>query len=335
MNPILDSGINFIAMLQSSAPWLKIPMQFFTYLGTEEFFLLVLPFLYWCVDVRLGVRVAVILSLSSSFNSFFKFAFHQPRPYWVSDKVQAMGSETSYGIPSGHAQHAVVVWGTIGSVGKRWLQWPVVALIFLIGFSRIVLAVHFPTDVLAGWIIGGLVLWAFLKWEAPMLAWFNHKTFGQKIGLAFATSLLMLLVALAGLAFVPPADPPEWETNAARFFPPEPGASAINPRDTTGEVGAVGTFFGLAAGAILLFHQGGFDARGKWWKRAVRFVIGVIGVAIFWMGLRMVFPRDASLVSQVLRYLRYAVTGFWVAYGAPWIFFKLKLAEIGQKSVLR
>jgi len=36
-------------------------------------------------------------------------------------------------------------------------------------------------------------------------------------------------------------------------------------------------------------------------------------------------PRDASLVAQALRYLRYAVTGFWVAYGAPWLFIKLKL----------
>ena len=80
---------------------------------------------------------------------------------------------------------------------------------------------------------------------------------------------------------------------------------------------------------ILLFHHGGNDVRlkprRKAWKLAVRFVIGVIGVAILWLGLRMVFPRDASLVSQVLRYARYVVTGFWVAYGAPWVFIRLKL----------
>ena len=323
--PIHEWGINLIIALQASAPWLQAPMQFFSFLGTEEFFLFFLPFLYWCVDVRLGVRVGVMLSLSNSVNGFFKLAFHQPRPYWVSTQVQPGGSETSYGIPSGHAQHATTIWGVVGSSGTTWLRWLMAAVIFCIGFSRIVLAVHFPTDVLMGWLIGGLLLWAFLKWEASVMAWLNCFTLAQKIGLAFAASMVMLLVSLAGLAFVPPADPPEWEANAAHFFPPGPGQTAINPRDTTGEVGVVGTFFGLAAGVILLFHQGGFDARGAWWKRTGRFVIGVAGVAILWLGLRMVFPRDASLVSQSLRYARYALVGFWVAYGAPWVFIRLKL----------
>jgi membrane-associated phospholipid phosphatase len=325
MNPIYEWGINLIIALQTSAPWLPAPMQFFSFLGTEEFYLFFLPFLYWCVDVRLGVRVGVMLTLSNSVNGFFKLAFHQPRPYWLSTQVQPGGSETSYGIPSGHAQQATTIWGVVGSSGRKWLRWLMVAVILLIGYSRIVLAVHFPTDVLMGWLIGGLLLWAFLKWEAPVMAWFNRFTLAQKIGLAFAASMVMLVVSLAGLAFVPSADPPEWEANAAHFFPPEPGQTAINPRDTTGEVGVVGTFFGLAAGVILLFHQGGFDSRGAWWKRTVRFVIGVVGVAILWLGLRMVFPRDASLAAQVLRYARYALVGFWVAYGAPKVFIGLKL----------
>jgi hypothetical protein len=75
----------------------------------------------------------------------------------------------------------------------------------------------------------------------------------------------------------------------------------------------------------LIFQRGGFDARGTWWKRAVRFALGVIGAVILWLGLRMVFPRDASFVSQVLRYLGCALTGFWVGYGAPWVFIKLGL----------
>jgi membrane-associated phospholipid phosphatase len=325
MNPILDWGINFIAGLQTSAPWLVAPSRFFSFLGTEGFYLFILPFLYWCVDVRLGLRVSVILSVSDSLNTFFKFVFHQPRPYWVSDKVRVINTEASYGMPSGHAQHAVTVWGTMAAWVKGWPGWLMAAFIFLIGFSRIVLAVHFPTDVLAGWLIGGVILWAFLKWEAPVMAWFSRFTLAQKIGLAFAASMLLLIISLAGLAFVPPADPPQWEITAARAISLAPGESAINSRVTTGMVGVAGTFFGLVAGAILIFQRGGFDARGTWWKRAVRFALGMIGVGILWLGLRMVFPRDASLVSQVLRYLRCALTGFWVAYGAPWVFIKLGL----------
>jgi membrane-associated phospholipid phosphatase len=182
MNPILEWGISLIAWLQASVPWLRGPMQFASFLGSEEFFMLLLPFLYWCVDARLGARVGIILCISSNVNDLFKFAFHAPRPYWVSHRVQAMSSETSYGLPSGHAQHAMSIWGVIGTAGKGWLRWAMAAVIFLIGFSRIVLAVHFPTDVLLGWLIGGLVLWAFLRWEAPVLAWVNRHTLTQKIG---------------------------------------------------------------------------------------------------------------------------------------------------------
>jgi membrane-associated phospholipid phosphatase len=330
MNPILDCGIDFIAGLQTSVPLLEAPSRFFSFLGTEEFYLFILPFLYWCVDVRLGLRVGVILSLSDSLNIFLKLVFRQPRPYWVSDKVRMIQAEASYGLPSGHAQHAVTVWGTVAAWGKGWLRWLMAALVFLIGFSRIVLAVHFPTDVLAGWLIGGVILWAFVKWEAAVMAWFNRFIPTQKIGLAFAASMLLLIISLVGLAFVSPTDPSQWESTAVRAFSFAPGQSAIHQRATTGMVGVGGTFFGLVAGAILIFQGGGFDARGTWWKRGVRFGLGLIGVAILWLGLRMVFPRDASLVSQVLRYLRCALTGFWVAYGAPWVFIKLGLQNTAK-----
>ena len=325
MNPILDWGIDLIAGLQTSAPWLEVPSRFFSFLGTEEFYLVLLPFLYWCVDVRLGLRIGVILTVSDSLNTFFKFVFHQPRPYWVSDKVKVIRAEVSYGLPSGHAQHAVTFWGTIAARGKGWLRWLMAALIFLIGFSRIVLAVHFPTDVLAGWVIGGVILWALLKWEAAVIAWFNRFTLSQKIGLAFAASILLIIISLAGLAFVPPVDPSQWKADVAHAFSLALGQAAIHQRATTGAVGVAGTFFGLVAGAILIFQRGGLDARGPWSKRALRFALGMIAVVILWLGLRMLFPRDASLVSQVLRYLRSALTGFWVAYAAPWVFIKLGL----------
>ena len=325
MNPILDWGIHFIAGVQTSVPWLKEPAWFFSLLGTEEFYRYVLPFLYWCVDFRLAMRVGVILMVSDSLNVFFKFAFHQPRPFWVSGRVRAFAAEGSYGLPSGHAQQAMTFWGTIATGINGWLRWLMAALIFLIGYSRIILAVHFPTDVLAGWLIGALILWAFLKWEAVVFAWFNRFTLAQKIGLAFAASMVLLTISMIGLAFVPPADPPQWEITAARALSLAPGQSAIHPRDTTHILGVAGTFFGLAAGAILIFKRGGFSTRGPWWKRVLCFVLGMIGATILSLGLRIVLPRDASFASQVLRYMRYALTGFWVSYAAPWVFIKLGL----------
>ena len=162
------------------------------------------------------------------------------------------------------------------------------------------------------------------------MAWFNRFTLAQKIGLTFSASMLLLLISLAGLAFLPPADPSQWEITAARAISPPPGQSAIHPRGTTGMVGVAGTFFGLVVGAILIFQRGGFDAAGKWSKRALRFGVGIIGLAILWLGLRKLFSHDASLLSQVLRYLRYAITSFCVAYGAPWVFIKLGLLDTAK-----
>jgi len=162
------------------------------------------------------------------------------------------------------------------------------------------------------------------------MAWFNRFTLPQKIGLAFAASMLLIIISLAGLAFVPPADTPQWGSAAARAFSLAQGQVAIHARAIAGTVGVAGTFFGLVAGAILIFQRGRFDAHGPWSKRAGRFALGMIGVMILWLGLRMVFPRDASLVSQMFRYLRYALTGFWVTYAAPWVFIKLGLQDTGK-----
>jgi len=164
-----------------------------------------------------------------------------------------------------------------------------------------------------------------LRWEATVIAWFNLLTLPQKIGLAFAASILLIIISFAGLAFVPPIDPSQWKADVARAFSLALDQAALRLRATTGAVGVGGTFFGLVAGAILIFQRGGFDARGTWPKRALRFVVGMIGVMILWLGLTMVFPRDASFVSQVLRYLRCALTGFWVTYAAPSLFTRLGL----------
>jgi hypothetical protein len=48
------------------------------------------------------------------------------------------------------------------------------------------------------------------------------------------------------------------------------------------------------------------------------------------MGLGAVFPRQEEIISYSLRFVRYALVGFWVSAGAPWLFFRFKLAEPSQ-----
>lgn len=100
-------------------------------------------------------------------SSMLKGLFDRPRPRLFEWDLQLFGSAIRYpespSFPSGHALMAVVIYGTLAlliarlepSVGWRRLTFTVAgALIGLIGFSRLYLAVHYPSDVLAGYIAG-------------------------------------------------------------------------------------------------------------------------------------------------------------------------------------
>lgn len=320
-------SLSLILALQTVG-WLAAPMQFFTFLGTEEFFLIIMPALYWCVDAGLGQRLAVILIASNGLNHLLKLAFHLPRPYWVDARVHALTIETSYGLPSGHAQNGLAVWGFVAAqMKRRWAWIAALALVGLISLSRIYLGVHFPGDVLGGWMVGGVLLWAFVRWERRAGEWLNRLVVTSQLGLALALSLVYL--ALAGgvlTAIAPMPDPTGWEQNAHAAAPPSDDEPAIDPRNPESPVSTAGLMFGLGS-ALALSKRARFDARGPWGKRLARFVIGLIGVLIFWLGLRAVFPEGTDLIALALRYVRYALTMFWAVYVAPWVFLKTRLAE--------
>jgi membrane-associated phospholipid phosphatase len=312
-------------IVQSLGAWLLAPMQFFSFLGTEQFYLFVAPALLWCLDAGLGLRLGLGLTLSSALNSALKLAFHSPRPYWLDARVQALAAETSFGIPSGHAQNAVTVWGLLAaSLRRTWAWIAALALMLLIGFSRIYLGVHFLGDVVVGWLVGALILWAFLNLEGPTLSWLARRSVAQQALAALAVSMLLVLLgALARLALEGWTVPGLWEKLAARA----PDAEPLDPLSLSGLVSQAGVFFGLALGGILLKRRGWFDARGPAAQRALRYLIGVAGVLAIYTLLGAIFPRGESLLPYLLRYLRYFLIGLWVAFLAPWLFVRLNLAR--------
>ena len=325
MQALIENSIGFIIALQGMGDWLILPMRFFSYLGNEETFLLVLPLIYWSVDSALGLRVAFILVTSNLFNNIGKLIFAGARPYWVSSHVRALWTtETTFGIPSGHAQNAVSVWGMIAAYNKRtWIWVAAIAVIFLIGFSRIFLGAHFPHDVVFGWLLGAVILWAFMRFWDPIEAWVSKKTLSQQILIAFAVSLLFIILGFGVAALRSNYHIPEtWTSNALLA-----GADLPAPVDPNSPFTSAGTFFGTAVGLAWIIFIGGYQALGPIQKRAACYVIGLIGLLILWMGLGQVFPRGDGFVFYSLRFIRYALLGWWVAGGAPWLFIKIKLAE--------
>lgn len=310
---------------QSLGMWLAPLMQFLSFLGTEEFFLIVMPALYWSIEPQLGVRLGWMLVLTNWVNGIAKLAFHAPRPYWISVEVKALSTETSFGMPSGHAQNAAALWGLASTqVVWRWFRWLSLALIFLIGLSRIYLGMHFAGDVLVGWGIGAALVWLFAWLEPVITRWAERRSMRTLGMIIFLASLAVIAgILLVNMVLGDWNLPREWYELALQQTPDTP----IDPRNIEGGFTLGGIFFGFGLGSVWLYRRGGYPSGGTWGQRVLRYVLGLAGLLILWYGLGKLFPDDASALSYFLRYIRYALVGSWVSVFAPLIFRKLRLVK--------
>jgi hypothetical protein len=115
--------------------------------------------------------------------------------------------------------------------------------------------------------------------------------------------------------------PEEWIINASRI-----GDEKIAPFTMSGIVTSAGTLFGFLVGVAWIAPRGGWQVSVPVWKRALRYIVGLLGVLVIWYGLGLVFPRGEAFFPFVLRFVRYALLGGWVSVGAPYFFTKLKLS---------
>jgi membrane-associated phospholipid phosphatase len=331
MNEIYMQGIRLILAFQSLGSWLVAPMSALSFLGSEQFFLFILPVLYWCVNAELGISLGIILMTSVNLNLVLKIFLHAPRPIWLSQQVKAYASEIGFGIPSGHSQSSVVMWGVLAAWGKRKWMWLAAGIImFLTGLSRMYLGMHFPSDVIAGWVIGAVLLWSYLKYQVPMAKWFVEKKMSTQVLLAWLASLVIILTGfLARHSLGNWAVPVEWIKAAAQS---RPIPSFIDPLALSSLVTSAAALFGLSLGVIILIPRGGFDTGGAAFKRILRFILGLIGVSILYAGLGTLFPHGEDALSLTLRYVRYTLVGVWVTGIAPMVFISLKLATPKQVS---
>jgi undecaprenyl-diphosphatase len=104
---------------------------------------------------------------SSLFTALSKILVARPRPV-----LEALVTEDSFSFPSGHATAALGVYGFLflllllnirGKIAKSVIYFLAIIFTVLIGVSRIYLGVHYFSDVLVGYLIGGLWLWLSAK----------------------------------------------------------------------------------------------------------------------------------------------------------------------------
>ena len=117
--------------------------------------------------------LAATIVTGTLMSNFLKAGFDRPRPDFIPHDITVFTAS----FPSGHSMMAALVYLTLGALlaevqkdtrVKAYLMGVAVLIAVMVGVSRLYLGVHWPSDVLAGWIAGAF--WALLFWTIEKLA---------------------------------------------------------------------------------------------------------------------------------------------------------------------
>jgi len=123
---------------------------------------------------RTALEIFIVFIVSGVLVYILKHLIEAPRPYWIDPSVFGYVIEKDFGMPSGHALISMVV------LGWLWLRHPrslslslgVGTILIFVGLSRIYLGVHYPSQVIVGWLIGIILLIIF--------TWMDRKYFRKR-----------------------------------------------------------------------------------------------------------------------------------------------------------
>jgi hypothetical protein len=186
--------------------------------------------------------------------------------------------------------------------------------ILLIAFSRLYLGVHFPTDILGGWIIGSLLLTVLYLLSPRLSAWLVMR--GKRTQMICTAAIALIM-------------------------------NGLYPMDTS----LPALFLGFGAGYSFMINSFPFAAQGLVRGKkpgilllALRYVLGLTGAAIIYLSLKLILPGEGSLFASISfwglgspyaelgRFVRYCLLGLWISAGAPKVFLNLGIAGTGKES---
>ena len=159
----MDTMLGILKYVQSfSNETLDSFFEIITMLGEEWFFIILFAIFFWCFNKSFGYKLAFICLTSAAINTIIKEIVKLPRPIGY-EGIKSIRVETAegYSFPSGHTQQSSSLFATLMiEFKKKWLYFIGALGILLVGFSRMYLGVHWPSDVIGGLIIG--ILWTMI-----------------------------------------------------------------------------------------------------------------------------------------------------------------------------
>jgi membrane-associated phospholipid phosphatase len=283
---------------RSLMPWAELFFRGVTMLGSEYFYVVLVAIWFWAVDKRGAILAVFVLIVSFVSNYWLKIIFKNPRPpvtNWLSGV-----NVSSYSLPSGHAQNSVVIWSWMGLKSRRWWMGVLsLALIGLVGLSRVYIGVHWLGDVVAGWTVGILILIAMWRLEEPIHSFLSK----YNPNLQYLGVIIFGLGAMILTEFLSPLTV---EGLAANFGPNG------------------GLIIGLGIGLALEKRYVNFEItpkQGEKWRTALRVILGLMMVFAIAASLSPMLPEEVYWMGAI----HYALVTISVIFIWPLLFKKLGL----------
>ncbi|MBP9841111.1 MAG: phosphatase PAP2 family protein [Simkaniaceae bacterium] len=165
----LERQLDFLHFLEKGrGPWIDPFFRALHFFDSTLYALLLITFIWIGYSAKWGIRLGFLLISNGLINHMAKALFILPRP-GAFDSNLPMVRVDGFGFPSGGAQMTILLGALLIYFWKHPLATPIAILYtLLISFSRMFLGVHFPIDVLGGWIIGLCLFFAFIKLVNPI-----------------------------------------------------------------------------------------------------------------------------------------------------------------------
>jgi len=281
--------LEFIHYLhQFRTPYLDHFFKLLNFFDRPEFFIILIPTVWLVNGWRPGLRLFYILLLSNLANDGLKTYFSSPRPFHL-DPTLGIIQVTGLGFPSGAAQTVILLSGILITYWRTYWKWAIgFAYLVLISFSRIYLGIHFPSDILGGWLIG-FFLWSVYRYVFPYI---------EKQSERMPPITLLILSQALPLFFL----------HICHYSLPATRICGIG--------------MGISMGLFITYSYQLFLPPPKNSKESIlRAVVGTLGAFICY-GMALLLPTSPSIISFFPRFL---LIGLWLGLGSHIICRKLFL----------
>ncbi|MGB4394078.1 MAG: phosphatase PAP2 family protein [Tepidanaerobacteraceae bacterium] len=250
----MDTMLGILKYVQSfSNETLDSFFEIITMLGEEWFFIILFAIFFWCFNKSFGYKLAFICLTSAAINTIIKEIVKLPRPIGY-EGIKSIRVETAegYSFPSGHTQQSSSLFATLMiEFKKKWLYFIGALGILLVGFSRMYLGVHWPSDVIGGLIIG--ILWTMIA--IKIFDWSKDRGNPMLLGVFVIPMIILML-----------------------FF------------QTATYYKVVGTLLTLWIGYIIDDKYFSFVTKAVWWKQILKLVIGFLGLILIKVYVKKLLP---------------------------------------------